>query len=104
MDEAEILHRVFGLVRLQVADEVPGHVAVQHIVFAHGLLDAVLTHIRRPGIDGLAHGRHIVVLRHGHELHGRILEHARAARLRRLDLSHDLMEIFCYHDAHISWN
>ena len=43
VDQAEVLDGLLRLVGLQVADEMPGDIAVEDIEFALGLLDAVLT-------------------------------------------------------------
>ena len=103
VDQAEVLDGLLRLVGLQVADEMPGDIAVEDIEFALGLLDAVLTDVSGTGIDGLAHGLDIVVLRDGDELHGRILRHARAACHGFFYMLFNLMEIFCNHETSPVW-
>ena len=45
VDQTEVLDSLLGFVGLQVADEVPGDIAVEDIEFALSLLDAILTDI-----------------------------------------------------------
>ena len=99
VDQTEVLDSLLGLVGLQVADEVPGDIAVEDIEFALSLLDAILTDIGGTGVNGLAHRFDIVVLRDSDELHRRVLRHARAARHGILDILFNLMEIFCNHET-----
>ena len=47
MDEVRLADDIFGLVRLERADEVPAHVGKEPVL-ALKLLDAVLTEVHRP--------------------------------------------------------
>ena len=61
MNQIKHLDSLLCLVGLQMADEMPGHLAVQCLKFFLGFLNPVLANIGHTGIDCLPHGIYIVI-------------------------------------------
>ena len=47
-NDGKMLHRMLGLVGLQVADQMPNTTRRQYLLLVHGFLDPVFPHIRQP--------------------------------------------------------
>ena len=97
VNQIKLPYGVLHLVRLQVPDQVPFHLAVQGLRLVQSLLHAVLTDVHNPRVDCLLHRRHGMILRHGNELHRCILAHTGTSFTRRRDPRVHLANMLCNH-------
>jgi hypothetical protein len=82
MDPVKKLTRGFGLIGLEVADEMPGGIQIrQRRALGLSLLDAVLAEIAQPGVEGLPDKLWRDGFRDGHQLH--VLRTPPRAKTRR---------------------
>ena len=82
MNQIELTDGVPHLVRLQMADQMPFHLALQIFRLVQSLLHTVLSNVHNAGINGFPHCLYGMVLRHGNQFHRSLHRHMDAPYTR----------------------